>query len=103
MATALIAQLTDPHIVANARLCLNQIDTASFLREAVETLRRMPVAPDAVILTGDLVNDGRVNQYEHLRVLLAPLPMRVLLMPGNHDDRTALREVFPEHDELGRG
>lgn len=103
MATALIAQLTDPHIVANARLCLNQIDTASFLREAVETLRRMPVAPDAVILTGDLVNDGRVNQYEHLRVLLAPLPMRVLLMPGNHDDRTALRQVFPEHDELGRG
>ena len=103
MATTLIAQITDPHIVANARLCLNQIDTASFLRTAVETIRDLPTPPDAVLVTGDLVNDGRANQYEHLRILLAPLPMPVLLMPGNHDDRSALREAFPHHGELGTG
>jgi len=100
----LIAQLSDPHIVANARLCLNIIDTASFLREAVETLNRLNPQPDVVIISGDLVNDGRVNQYEHLRVLLGALNpglrANLLLMPGNHDDREHLRQVFPEHREL---
>lgn len=103
----LVAQLSDPHIVANARLCLNIIDTASFLREAVETLNRLNPQPDVVVITGDLVNDGRVNQYEHLRVLLGALRPQLrsnlLLMPGNHDDRENLRQVFPEHDELGPG
>lgn len=103
MASTLIAQITDPHIVANARLCLNQIDTASFLRVAVETIRDLPTPPDAVLVTGDLVNDGRANQYEHLRILLAPLSMPVLLMPGNHDNRSALRAAFPHHRELGSG
>lgn len=103
MASTLIAQISDPHIVANARLCLNEIDTASFLRTAVETLRTMHATPDAVLITGDLVNDGRANQYEHLRILLGPLAVPVLLMPGNHDDRAALRAAFPNHHELGTG
>lgn len=100
----LVAQLSDLHIVANARLCLNIIDTASFLREAVETLNRLNPQPDAVVISGDLVNDGRVNQYEHLRVLLGALNpdlrANLLLLPGNHDDRDNLRQVFPEHREL---
>ena len=103
---ALIVQLTDPHIVANARLCLNTIDTSSFLREAVDTVKHLTTAPDAVVITGDLVNEGRPNQYEHLRVLLTPLlssDIPVYLMPGNHDNRAALRDAFPEHSELGTG
>lgn len=102
--STLIVQLSDTHIVANARLCLNEIDTSSFLRAAVETVRSLTVRPDAVLITGDLVNEGRVNQYEHLKVLLAPLvaaQIPLYLMPGNHDSREAMREVFPEHKELG--
>ena len=102
----LIVQLTDTHIVANARLCLNEIDTSSFLRAAVETVRHLTVRPDAVLITGDLVNEGRANQYEHLKVLLAPIVaagMPLYLMPGNHDSREAMREVFPDHGELGKG
>lgn len=104
--STLIVQLTDTHIVANARLCLNEIDTSSFLRAAVETVRTLTVRPDAVLITGDLVNEGRVNQYEHLKVLLAPLvaaQIPLYLMPGNHDNREAMREVFPDHHELGTG
>ena len=54
--STLIVQMTDPHIVANARLCLNQIDTSSFLREAIETVRNLTVRPDAVLITGDLAH-----------------------------------------------
>ena len=100
-----MVQITDPHIVANARLCLNQIDTASFLRQAVDTIRRLTTRPDAVVITGDLVNEGRPSQYEHLRQLLTPLStepsIALYLMPGNHDHRGAMREAFADHAELG--
>jgi 3',5'-cyclic AMP phosphodiesterase CpdA len=50
--------------------------------------------PDAVLVSGDLVNDPGPRQYERVRELLAPLPMPVYVMAGNHDDRDALREYF---------
>jgi 3',5'-cyclic AMP phosphodiesterase CpdA len=37
-----------------------------------------------------------------MREVLAPLPMPVYLIPGNHDDRDAMREVFTDHDYLPR-
>jgi 3',5'-cyclic AMP phosphodiesterase CpdA len=50
--------------------------------------------PDAVLVSGDLVNDPGARPYERVRELLAPLPMPVYVMAGNHDDRDALREYF---------
>jgi 3',5'-cyclic AMP phosphodiesterase CpdA len=97
----LIAQLSDPHIVAPGELCVGAVDTAHHLREAVRTVAALDPAPDLVLCTGDLVNDGQVEQYEHLRRLLAPLAMPVRLLCGNHDDRRALRQVFVDHGYLG--
>src|SRR5690606_11798793 len=56
--------------------------------------------PDVVLLTGDLADGGAPEPYVELRRRLAPLPMALYLMPGNHDDRSALREAFPEADYL---
>jgi len=33
-------------------------------------------------------------------MLLAPLAMPVVLIPGNHDDRHRMREAFPQHRYL---
>lgn len=97
----IVAQLSDPHIVDPGRLCTGGIDTERHLREAVETLCRLDPQPDLVLCTGDLVNDGGIEQYRNVRRLLEPLPMPVRLLCGNHDDPALLREVFPEHDYLG--
>ncbi len=51
-------------------------------------------APDAAIVTGDLVVDPGAREYERVRELLAPLAMPVYVIAGNHDDRDALREYF---------
>lgn len=91
-----LVQLSDPHIVPPGALALGRVDTAAALREAVAAVRRLPLAPDAVLISGDLTNDARRDSAEHLRTLLEPLGLPVWLMPGNHDDRTVLREVFPE-------
>jgi Icc protein len=96
----LVAQITDFHIVEPGRQLLDVIDTAAFLRAAVDHLNALDPRPDIVLATGDLANDGTASEYQHVRELLAPLQPPVWLLPGNHDDRAALRAAFPDHDEL---
>lgn len=100
--TTLIAQLSDLHIREPGRLAYGRINTAPYLATAVASILRLKQAPDAVVITGDLTDFGRPAEYRHLAELLAPLPMPVYLLPGNHDERQQLRAAFPDHDYLGR-
>lgn len=97
----IIAQLTDTHIREPGRLAYGRLDTAPYLRAAVEGVLRLKQQPDAVVMTGDLTDFGRRAEYAHLASLLEPLSMPVYLMPGNHDDRTEMRRCFPDHAYLG--
>lgn len=102
--TRLVVQLSDTHIRAPGELAERRVDTAAGLRRGVAAVLALPQAPDAVIVTGDLVDSGKPAQYAHLRELLAPisdLPACPLyLLPGNHDDRDSLRDAFPDHAYL---
>lgn len=102
MTTSLV-QLTDLHIREPGRLAYGRIDTAPYLQLAVQSILRLKQQPDAVVITGDLTDFGRAAEYAHLAQLLAPLPMPIFLMPGNHDDRDQLRRSFPGHGYLGDG
>jgi len=103
MTTTVLAQLTDLHIREPGRLAYRRLDTAPYLRTAVASLLRLKQQPAALVITGDLADFGRAEEYAHLARLLAPLPMPVYLMPGNHDDRAQLRRGFPAHSYLGEG
>lgn len=96
----LIAQITDMHITAEGAPSLKGSDTAGNLSRVVAAINAFAPRPDLVMATGDLVNDAERASCEHLRKLLAPLKMPVYLVPGNHDDRDALRDVFPDHGYL---
>jgi 3',5'-cyclic AMP phosphodiesterase CpdA len=89
-----VAQLSDLHIVEEGELCVGVIDTAAFLRRAVAALHRLRPRPDVVLITGDLVNDGRPAQYARLRRLLEPLELPLVVIPGNHDARRPLRDAL---------
>ena len=93
-------QLSDTHITPPGELAYGRVDTAAYLARAVDAVRRMTVAPLAALVTGDLANHGNPIAYQRLRELLAPLPCPVYLLPGNHDDRAALRGVFHDHAYL---
>lgn len=96
----LLCQISDTHIKAGGRLAYGVVDTARMLARCVEQVLALPQRPDAVLMTGDLVDDGRGEAYLLLRELLAPLAMPLYLLPGNHDDRDALRAAFPDHRYL---
>ncbi len=99
--TTFLAQLTDLHIREPGRLTYRRIDTAQYLERTVQSVLALPQQPHAVVITGDLTDFGRPAEYAHLRSLLAPLgTLPTYLLPGNHDDRDALRTAFPEHTWL---
>lgn len=95
-----LVQITDTHIRDAGRLAYNRVDTASGLQDTVASVLALRQQPDAVVVTGDLVDFGRAAEYARLAMLLEPLTMPVYLMPGNHDDRTQLRTAFPAHPWL---
>src|SRR5260370_7551198 len=98
----LIAQISDMHSKAEGELLYGRIDTAGFLERAVAHVGALDPPPDVVLATGDLVEGGKSEEYVRLRRLLAPLALLVHLIPGNHDARDALREVFADHAYLPR-
>lgn len=95
----MIVQLSDPHVVAPGRRVEGVVDTPALFAQAVAAAAALQ--PAAVLISGDLVDGGRPDEYRHLRQLLLPLTCPVWLMAGNHDDPAALRAAFPDHDELG--
>ncbi|MEJ8840290.1 phosphodiesterase [Ramlibacter sp. AN1133] len=97
----MIVQLTDLHIREPGRLAYGRIDTAPYLRRAVRSVLALRQRPQAVVITGDLTDFGRPQEYAHLQDLLAPLDMPIYLLPGNHDDREQMRRSFPSHAYLG--
>ncbi|WOD19486.1 phosphodiesterase [Paraburkholderia kirstenboschensis] len=99
----LLAQISDLHIKRPGALAYRRVDTAAYLVRCVAALNALVPRPDAVIMTGDLVDQGDPQQYEHLKTLLAPLELPYFLLVGNHDDRAALRAAFPDRAELHSG
>jgi 3',5'-cyclic AMP phosphodiesterase CpdA len=66
------------------------------LAHCVAEVGRLDPQPDLVVLTGDLADLGRPEEYEHLRAILSPLRQRIVAVPGNHDRRDAMRAAFPD-------
>ena len=86
----LLAQLSDPHIGAEWA----DGDPVAGLAAAVESVRSMGRQPDAVLVSGDLADNATDAEYEQVRGLLTPLQAPLYVLPGNHDDRRALRRHF---------
>jgi len=96
----LICQISDMYIKQPGKFSYGVVDCARMLERCVAEILRLPQRPDCVVATGDLVDFGRRDEYAHLRQLLAPLPMPVYVIPGNHDVRERLREALPNHAYL---
>ena len=96
----ILAHISDIHLRPEGDLAHDVADTAGGLVAAVERLAALDPPPDAVLITGDLVDIPDAASYARLRRLLAPLPAPVYLIPGNRDDRAALRAAFAEDGYL---
>jgi 3',5'-cyclic AMP phosphodiesterase CpdA len=91
-----IAQITDLHVDTDGGFMRSFVDANAKLATAVEFLQERAGGLDALLITGDVTNDGRPEQYELLHELLEPLTIPTYLVPGNHDEREAFRAAFSD-------
>jgi 3',5'-cyclic-AMP phosphodiesterase len=94
----LIAHISDLHVMAAGELAYGVVDTYPMVARAIAHIAQL--APDIVVITGDLVHSVQRVEYQRLKALLQPLTMPLYLLPGNHDSRDLIREVFTDHAYL---
>jgi 3',5'-cyclic AMP phosphodiesterase CpdA len=96
---ARLLHLSDLHAVAAGTRASGVLDTNALLQAAIDTLseRLTAIGPlDAMLVTGDISDDGSAESYAIAKVQLARLGLPVFVIPGNHDRRAAFREAFAD-------
>ncbi len=91
-----ILQISDPHLLSQSNGTLKGVPTADSFRMVLQRARDECADPDRVVLSGDLSHEHTVSGYELAKNLLGDWNDRSLLIPGNHDDRRGMRQVFDQ-------
>ena len=87
----IIAQISDTHIA------LDSPDADQRIRDfelAIADINVLDPAPDVIVHTGDIVHNGRQDEYAQAVATLAKARAPVYVLAGNKDSRANLREAF---------
>ncbi|MDO9598575.1 MAG: metallophosphoesterase [Azoarcus sp.] len=87
----LIAQITDLHVSFDPAFLDGRVAPLEAVLRAVAVLAALDPRPDAVLLTGDLAENGSAEEYAFIRHALGELDLPVFAVPGNHDSSPAMR------------
>ncbi len=92
---AKIIQLTDCHLFDDPAVELRGVATRARFEATLAAVRERFPDFDLMVITGDLAHDELRSTYLQLRELLDDFAERVRVIPGNHDNREFMSEVFP--------
>ncbi len=100
----IVAHITDTHILPKGQAWLGKQETNTSARLAlvVEHLNKLNPRPTALLITGDTIEKGGKDAYQHLKELLTPLTIPFYIIPGNHDDREEMRTAFVDTSYMPR-
>src|SRR5262250_2436240 len=87
----IIAQISDTH------LALDTPDANQRMRDfalTVADINALDPAPDVIVHTGDIVHNGRQDEYAQAVATLAKARAPVYVLGGNRDNRANLRAAF---------
>ncbi len=90
-----LVQLTDQHLFADSSRALRGVVTLPALRATLSAASSDIAGSDAILVTGDLVQDD-AGGYQHFRTEFTALGRPVLCIPGNHDDVPAMRHALSQ-------
>ncbi len=87
-----LLQLSDCHLSADPAAAYRGQNADANLARLLPACRLL--APDGVVLSGDIAEDGSSQAYERAAALIDGLAPRTAWIPGNHDERSVMAEVF---------
>jgi 3',5'-cyclic AMP phosphodiesterase CpdA len=90
-----LIQVSDLHFVPPGVRLLG-LDPRARLEACIADINANHGDAELCLVTGDLADRGAPAAYRELREVLASLAVPCRLLIGNHDDRPAFREAFPE-------
>ena len=99
----IIVQISDTHLMEAASDDARAPKRIAWLRRCVQDINGLNPAPDAVIHTGDMSQNGRPAEYELAWEILSGLDMPFYVTPGNRDSRAEMRKVFSQAGYLPSG
>ncbi len=89
-----LLQLSDCHLPADPEASYRGENADRNLSALLPACRRLQ--PDGVVMTGDLAEDAAPEAYRRLVALVEDLSPRIAWLPGNHDVREVMTEVFED-------
>ncbi len=98
-----IIQITDCHLMVDPQAELKGICTRARFDQVLAAIQAKHTDADRLIVTGDLTHDEQLETYETLKRLLAEWFPKLRVIPGNHDDRASMAQVFGERLQLIAG
>jgi len=90
----LIAHISDTHIEGWGRKTFGIAPMAENLARCVDHINGLVPQPDLVLVTGDITNHGSREAMERAASILRDLRAPFYVIPGNHDRRDVLADVF---------
>jgi Icc protein len=97
---ATVLQLSDTHLRADASARVYERDPDARLATVLAAWVATGERADAVLLTGDLADDGSAAPLERIAAAVASLDCPVLAIPGNHDSPEAVAALWGTSDVL---
>jgi 3',5'-cyclic-AMP phosphodiesterase len=87
----IIAQISDTHIALDTPDADRRI---SDFERTIADINALDPAPDVIVHTGDIVHNGRADEYAKAAGVLAKARRPVYVLAGNKDNRANLRAAF---------
>ncbi len=91
-----IVQLSDMHLSADETAHRYDVPPWERLQIVLEAVQREPIAPELMVITGDVAHDHAKETYEKLGEQINSLGYDYRVLPGNHDAPELLPRVFGE-------
>jgi len=93
----IIAQISDTHIALDTPDAGQRLSDFAITMADINTL---DPTPDVIVHTGDIVHNGRADEYAEAVAILDAAQAPVYVLAGNKDDRANLRAAFAKRGYL---
>jgi len=92
--TVRLLHLTDHHLFEDREAVLHGTITYETLSTVIEHIRDSKYRADAIIITGDLIQDDSETAYIRFQELIKVLGLPVYCVPGNHDIKLIMQKLL---------